>query len=72
MKRLESWLEEIGARLLWSVSLGEGKIKKYIARGGMAFTVEIFPEEKGFEIYTPADTNGVSATFEDAEKRLGL
>lgn len=71
-KKLENWLVENDARLMLSIDTqGGGCLLKYIVNGS-AIWVELYPHDRGWEIYTSLNTPTIDATFQDAEQRVGL
>ncbi len=78
---LAVWLEKHEARCMWQLPLGgepdepTAYVEHYmIVKGNKAslFVVVVHANGHGWEIYTPCDSNMITETLEDAEKRLGL
>ncbi len=74
---LQTWLNRIGARCCEQLPVGSNPddpaayVETWIANGRV-FIVHIHSRQQGWEIYTAHEGNSISATLEDAEKRLGL
>jgi hypothetical protein len=76
-KRLDDWLEKVGAFCNWQlVHRGPGnrvhsRVEAWTANGRVFILVR-FAGTGGWEIYTANDSIKIDDTFEDAERRLGL
>lgn len=70
--KLQTWLENQNALMLWSTFVDEGQtITMYKVGTGLAIVIR-YHRHEGWEIYTSPDTVDIGVTFKDAEARLGL
>ncbi len=71
-ERLDGWLDEISAELVWSRDLdmtGESTIECYQVGPE---TMMVRRSKTGFDVFTALSTNDITASFVDAELRLDL
>lgn len=73
---LREWLEKIEARCVWQHMNGapnqrHSAVEMHTANGRV-FIVVVHAEQRGWEVYSAADTNQITASLLDAEERLGI
>jgi hypothetical protein len=73
---LNEWLQAIGARCDWQQRQGTNPhapmIEQWHVRGCLPFIVIVRSHGKGWDIFTPNESNKIIETFDDVEKRIGL
>lgn len=80
-RELYDWLHQTEARCMWQQAIGEDSRNDYprayvecymLPANGRTFIVVVHAEKHGWELFTPCGSNGVEATLNDADIRLGL
>jgi len=69
---LRDWLDKHGARCDWQRYEENANVEQWHMADGGRFVLVIMANGRGWDIYTPADTNAIDASLRDAEQRLGL
>lgn len=69
-KKLDQWLDKRSHRVLWAKEIPNiGLLECHAIGKGIAIVLIV---KDGFEIFTSCGDNDITATFEDAAKRLSL
>lgn len=76
---LDEWLRAHEMRCHWQEWLGDptaeparGHVECWITSTGRQCIITVWPNQMGWEIYTPTDSRTIDDTLRDAEARLGL
>lgn len=68
---LMDWLEKHNARCNDQIVIGQNAIEIWVVNGRLIMIL-LFPNKKGWDIYTALDTNVIADTLRDAESRVKL
>ena len=70
---LKEWLDVNGHSCMWSTRVGaQVLVEQWLLKNHAIVIIVVRPMQRGWDIFTCADTTDIKATLRDAEIRTGL